>query len=74
MDKTFREIVFSPFATNVLDWVDKPGLVTKDGRPVEIHMPTTNFVILVDGQRTYVGPDNLWASNKLNRYPVGVLE
>jgi hypothetical protein len=70
-DKKFHEIKFGPFWTNVLDWLDKPGLVTADGKRVEIGMPTTNFVIKVDGQTVYVGNDNIWASNKLNKYPTG---
>ena len=69
--KTHHEINFSPFATNVLDWVDKSGLQTPDGQPVHITRNGMAFVIWFKGDKreTY---DNLEASYILNSNEVGV--
>jgi hypothetical protein len=66
-------INFSPFATNVLTWVDRDGLITPDGRPVKITRASRGcaFIISVDNQVVGWANDNVGASFLLNQRNVG---
>ena len=67
------QINFSPFSTNVLDWVDKDGLTTPSGEPVKVTRSGINFVIRINGAVVYEGMDNTGASYQLNMRQVGLI-
>jgi hypothetical protein len=66
----FKEINFSPFATNVIDCIGRNDLITQDGRLVSILRNMTEFVIIIDGE-IHRTKDNVTASKILNDCPVG---
>ncbi len=55
----------SPFATNILDLIDKP-LVSEDGRNVVVRREGSDFVVYINGEQAYDTDDNLNASFYLN--------
>ena len=59
-------INFSPYANNVLDYIDKP-LRSKDGKSVKVSMSGMKFVIYVDEQFYQVTSMNTQASSWLNQ-------
>ena len=65
------EINFSPFATNVLDWVDKPGLTRPDGTPVKVTRDRSVFVITI-GEKRLTASSNVEASYILNSCQAGI--
>jgi hypothetical protein len=74
MAKEFHPINFGPLATNILDYVGKKGLSTRDGRVVEInysYFPTT-FRVYFEGKEVYSYPENISVSHFLNENEVGV--
>ena len=68
---THHEINFSPFATNVIDVIERTDLVTPAGLPVSIKRNSYGFVIDIGGLH-YETNDNLQASRILNTNQVGV--
>lgn len=73
MKTVFSEINFSPFANNVLDWIDRPNLVTFDGRPVKLTRNGMKFIVVIGEEKVYEGTSNLSASYALNMNRVGEL-
>ena len=72
MRKAFNAINFTPFQNNVLDFVDRPGLVRSNGDEVTIsRMGDGAFVITIAG-RKYETKDNVEASYILNSAQVGM--
>ena len=71
MDKTFVEINFSPYATNVLDWIGRPGLFAKNGDSVMVNRSGGGFIIYVNGVEIVKTDYNTAASFELNRRQVG---
>lgn len=67
----FKQIIFSPFHSNVLDFVGKPGLVTRSGQAVTISRSGLDFSIQVENLKPYLTPDNIAASYFLNVHEVG---
>jgi len=67
----FTEINFSPYAENIIDYVDNPNLSTPDGTKVRIHMFNLHFSIHI-GDTVHEISDNLAASYLLNINQVGV--
>lgn len=66
-------INFSPFATNVLTWVDRDGLITPDGLSVKIGRSMGGeFVVYVGDQVVGRTIDNNGASYLLNQRNVGL--
>jgi hypothetical protein len=65
-----KEINFGPFATNVLDVVDRRDLVTPTGEEVTVRVCSRGFVIDI-GNTRYETKDNLQASYILNTHQVG---
>jgi hypothetical protein len=71
---TFSEITFHPFFSNVLDYIGRQDLVTKDGRKVEIKRSFSGkFKIYVDGALTVETGCNLTASAYLCNIETGVM-
>jgi hypothetical protein len=70
--KEFKEINFSPYATNVLDWQYEEGLITKDGRNVMIKRYNMEFIITI-GKEEYRTYTNVEASYILNKNQTGTL-
>jgi hypothetical protein len=73
MPTVFREINFSPFAKNVLDYVGREGLVTYTGQPVKIEKPLALAFTVTIGSATRRDLSNLDASYWLNSQPTGEL-
>ena len=73
MTTNFTEINFSPFASNVLDYVNAEGLQTIRGEKVTISRDRLEFVITVDGKEAGRTDDNLSASYILNSMEVGLV-
>ena len=70
----FKRIDVSPFTTNILDLIDSPGLVTKDGTSVFVSRTMRgDFVINIGGEIT-VTDSNTYASGILNNAVVGMLQ
>ena len=67
---THIEINFSPFATNVIDCIERDDLITPDGKSVQIKQSGLGFVITIG---TVISDilDNLSASYLLNTNQVG---
>jgi hypothetical protein len=59
-------INFSPYASNVLDYIDKP-LRSKDGKVVKVSRSGINFVIYVNGQYYQETSINTQISSWLNQ-------
>lgn len=70
--ESFNEINFSPFASNVLDYVGREDLCTVGGAKVTIKRPGMSFEISIEGESKYVTDSNLDASSYLNRKQVGI--
>jgi hypothetical protein len=71
---TFREITFHPFFSNVLDYIGRQDLVTKDGHKVEIKRSGSGkFKIYIDGTLTMETGCNLTASAYLCNIETGVM-
>ena len=68
---TFREINFSPFANNVLDFVGRNDLVTSAGERVLLSRSGLDFIIAI-GYLKWETDDNIEASYILNSCQVGV--
>lgn len=66
-----REINFSPFANNVLDYVGKDNLSTPGGQKVEIDRAGMGFRVKIGGKVVADKQDNLGASFALNMAQVG---
>lgn len=71
---THHEINFSPFATNVLDAIDRTDLVTPEGTPVRIRQSSSCCFVIDIGPAHYETRDNLVASCILNTNQVGVTQ
>jgi len=67
----FELINFSPFASNVLDFVGAPDLRTPNGLFVAITHDTRGFTITIDGKPVAEGEGNVSASYALNTRNVG---
>lgn len=77
MESNFTPLNVGPFATNVLDLVNKPGLRTRQGARVEIARigMDAQFRIRIYWEGNimeYTTPDNLQASYFLNSHEVGL--
>lgn len=66
-----QEIHFSPFATNVIDCLNRTDLQTPYGKSVSIKMVGMDFVIKI-GEEKYFAHTNSEASYILNTYEVGI--
>ncbi|MEN6317867.1 MAG: hypothetical protein ABFD82_03785 [Syntrophaceae bacterium] len=68
--KTFKEINFSPFATNVLNCLGSDDLVTANGVKAKISQYGSDFIVTI-GDTVYDGLSNIDASYVLNMNGVG---
>jgi len=66
-----EEINFSPYATNVLDCLDRTDLSTPYGDKVNIKMVGMEFEIEI-GDRLFTAYSNTEASYILNSFEVGI--
>lgn len=66
-------INFSPYANNVLDYIDKP-MVSSDGRNVKVTRINADFVICVNGEPYQRTRDNIQASSWLNQLECEVVK
>ena len=70
---THRAINFGPLATNVLDWVDRPGLTMPNGDSVKVTRDRMDFVIIIGANYPkFIGLSNSEASYILNACEVGL--
>jgi len=72
-EMTHYPINFSPFATNVLDVIERNDLFTPNGTHVTIRRASYGFVIDI-GQKHYETNDNLQASYILNIHETGYID
>ena len=73
--KRFYPIEFTPFTHNVLDYLDRRGLVTAAGEPVSISRNRNGaFVVQIGNRPAYQTIFNQDASRYLNQNSVGVRE
>ena len=68
---THQEINFSPYANNVLDFIDRKNLVTPQGDIVRITRDGMKFKIMI-GNMPFYTYYNIQASYILNSAQVGI--
>lgn len=66
-----QEINFSPYANNVMDFIDHGNLVTPKGDKVRITRRGTQFIIVI-GEKVHSTSYNAQASYILNSAQVGI--